>query len=114
MLSTGCSAVGSALALGARGPGFKSRHPDQLLGFPPTRVGGTCGERWKRSRAPYSRISALLRQILATRPKAKTAIRSPQMGRNSGFHMYGNTGGDNIAARRRTMVRPYLARYPCD
>src|SRR3990172_5409543 len=26
--SSGCSADGSALALGARGPGFKSRHPD--------------------------------------------------------------------------------------
>ena len=26
--TSGCSAVGSALALGARGPGFKSRHPD--------------------------------------------------------------------------------------
>ena len=26
--SSGCSAGGSALALGARGPGFKSRHPD--------------------------------------------------------------------------------------
>ena len=25
---SGCSADGSALALGARGPGFKSRHPD--------------------------------------------------------------------------------------
>ena len=28
--SSGCSAGGSALALGARGPGFKSRHPDYL------------------------------------------------------------------------------------
>ena len=27
---TGCSAGCSALALGARGPGFKSRHPDWL------------------------------------------------------------------------------------
>ena len=27
--SSGCSADGSALALGARGPGFKSRHPDR-------------------------------------------------------------------------------------
>ena len=30
LIVSGCSAVGSALALGARGPGFKSRHPDSL------------------------------------------------------------------------------------
>ena len=39
-LISGCSAVGSALALGARGPGFKSRHPDLLRTAISFRYGG--------------------------------------------------------------------------